>query len=112
MVTIIRAKDRPHAQGRTFLFEGQGHGSAVSFFSVDNEPGQGPVLHVHPYPETWMVISGSAVFIAGNETTEVTSNDIGVVPADTPHKYVNIGPGPLRMVCIHPSPTVIQVNLE
>ena len=112
MVNIIRAKDRPHAQGRTFLFEGQGHGSEVSFFSVDNEPGQGPVLHVHPYPETWMVISGSAVFIAGNETAEVTSNDIGVVPADTPHKYVNIGPGPLRMVCIHPNPTVIQVDLE
>jgi quercetin dioxygenase-like cupin family protein len=36
-------------------FEGESHGSGVSFFLVNNEPGQGPDLHRHPYSETWIV---------------------------------------------------------
>ena len=32
--------------------------------------------------------------------------------AETPHKFVNAGPGQLDIVCIHASPVMIQENLE
>ena len=39
-------------------FEGAAHGSEVSFFVVDDAPGEGPALHHHPYSETFVVIAG------------------------------------------------------
>ena len=41
----------------------------VSFFLVDNAPGEGPGLHVHPYSETWIVRSGVAEFTVAGRTT-------------------------------------------
>lgn len=97
---------------RTVLFEGKDHGSEVSFFLVNNAPGQGPVLHRHPYTETWIVESGSAVFVADDQEVLGHPGEVIVVGAGTRHKYVNVGPDPLRMVCIHASPVLIQENLE
>jgi mannose-6-phosphate isomerase-like protein (cupin superfamily) len=34
------------------------------------------------------------------------------VGPETPHKFVNPGPGKLDIVCIHASPVMIQENLE
>jgi hypothetical protein len=41
---------------------GQEHGVAVSAFVVDSGPGMGPSLHVHPYPEVFIVHEGQATF--------------------------------------------------
>jgi hypothetical protein len=51
-------------------FEGEPYGSGVSFFLVDNEPGEGPDLHKHPYSETWIVRSGKARITADGEDIE------------------------------------------
>ncbi|MGG7380176.1 cupin domain-containing protein, partial [Escherichia coli] len=42
---------------------------------------------------------------------EVTAGDIAVVPANTPHRFVNSGDGVLRQIDIHASPQFIQTNL-
>ena len=112
MHTVIRAGELRRSRGGTITFEGESHGSGVSFFLVDSEPGAGPGLHRHPYSETWVVRSGTARFTAGGEELEAGPGDIIVVGAETPHKFVNAGPGQLDIVCIHASPVMIQENLE
>jgi mannose-6-phosphate isomerase-like protein (cupin superfamily) len=96
----------------TVLFQGGDHGSQVSFFLVDDAPGQGPRLHRHPYTETWIVQAGRALFVAGEEEVRPEPGEILVVGAGTPHKFVGLGPGRLRLVCIHASPRLIQEDLE
>jgi hypothetical protein len=38
----------PNDVSRTRRFEGEQFGADVSFFLVDNDPGEGPDLHRHP----------------------------------------------------------------
>ena len=112
VVRVLRAAEQQPNPGGTLTFEGEPFGSGVSLFLVNNEPGAGPVLHRHPYPETWIVHSGRAHFTAGPEELEAGPGDIVVVSAQTPHKYKNIGAGRLEITCIHPSPRIIQEDLE
>lgn len=112
MAHIIRAADRPPSQSRAIKFEGETYGTPISFFAVDNDPGEGPVLHTHPYPETWVVRSGRAEVVIGDERFEVGPGDIGVTPAGVPHKFANLGPGRQDIVCIHATGMMEQVDLE
>lgn len=112
MVHLLRATDRAPSKSRTVRFEGAAYGTGISLFSVDNEPGQGPGLHVHPYPETWIVKSGRARIVAGDEAFDVGPNDIAVVPAGVPHKFTNIGDERLVIFCVHDTGTMVQDNLE
>lgn len=112
MVQVLRAAERAPSPSRTIRFEGDAYGTGVSFFSVDNDPGQGPKLHIHPYPETWIVKSGRARIVAGAESFEVGPNDIAVVPGGVPHKFTNIGPDRLVMFCVHAAGTMVQQDLE
>ena len=112
MHSVLPASDQKRASNRTLRFEGEEHGSGVSMFLVDNEPGEGPGLHVHPYSETWVVRSGRARFTADGEDLEAGPGDILVVGPDTPHKFVNLGPGRLDHVCVHDSPRIIQEDLQ
>jgi mannose-6-phosphate isomerase-like protein (cupin superfamily) len=112
MHTIVRSGEIKPSPGGTITFEGAPYGSGVSCFLVNNEPGTGPRLHKHPYPETWILRSGSALFTAGGEEMEAGPGDIIVVGAETPHKFTNIGTGRLDITCIHASPRFIQVDLE
>lgn len=108
MFSLLRHPKAPSGQSRTVRFEGQAYDSQVSFFLVDNDPGQGPGLHVHPYPETWVVRKGEAEFTVGDQTVLTGPGDILVAPADVPHRFVNVGSGRLELVCIHPSDTIVQ----
>jgi mannose-6-phosphate isomerase-like protein (cupin superfamily) len=112
MYKHIPASEIQAAPNRTIAFEGEPHGSAVSFFLVNSDPGQGPDLHKHPYPETWIVRSGTGRFTAGGQDVEAGAGDILVVDAEVPHKFKNAGKGRLEVVCIHPSPVFIQEDLE
>jgi mannose-6-phosphate isomerase-like protein (cupin superfamily) len=92
------------------LFQG-GEEIGVSIFVTAYERGQGPVLHVHPYPEAFVVQAGTGVFTVGDEEVEVTGGHIVVVPADTPHRFEGAGDDVLRVVSVHPSPRVEQTDL-
>jgi mannose-6-phosphate isomerase-like protein (cupin superfamily) len=109
---VIRAGEIDPTPGGTVRFEGDEHGSGISFFLVDNEPGAGPDLHRHPYSETWIVRSGKARFTADGVDVEAGPGDILVVASDTPHKFKNAGTERLNIVCIHASPRMIQEELE
>jgi mannose-6-phosphate isomerase-like protein (cupin superfamily) len=108
MFNVIRHLEPQPGQSRTVRFEGRDYGGEVSFFLVDNEPGQGPALHVHPYSETWVVRKGEADFTAGDATTRAFPGDIIVVAANVPHRFENVGAGRLELVCIHASDSIVQ----
>ena len=112
MYNVIRAGEIERSPGGTLTFEGEPYGSGVSFFLVHNEPGAGPDLHRHPYPETWIVRSGKARFTADGQELEAGPGDILVVGSDTPHKFKNAGTERLDIVCIHASSRIIQEELE
>ena len=92
------------------LFEG-GDALGISVFVTEYARGQGPSLHLHPYPETFVVQTGTAVFTAGDERLEVAAGHIVVVPAQTPHGFEGAGDDTLRVVSVHPSGTVQQTDL-
>ena len=112
MYQVIPAGEQQRSPGGAVTFEGKPHGSGVSFFLVNNEPGEGPDLHRHPYSETWIVRSGRARITADGEDIEAGPGDIAVVGPETPHKFKNMGPGRLDIICIHSSPRLIQEALE
>jgi mannose-6-phosphate isomerase-like protein (cupin superfamily) len=109
---VIRAGEAQRSSSGTVTFEGEPHGSGISFFHVNNAPGEGPDLHKHPYSETWIVRSGKARMTADGKDIEAGPGDILVVGPETPHKFKNLGPDRLEIFCIHSSPRMIQVALE
>jgi mannose-6-phosphate isomerase-like protein (cupin superfamily) len=97
---------------RARKFEGREHGATVSFFLSQHAPGEGPDLHRHPYEEVFIMYEGVATFTVGDDTVEAGPGEIVVVPPNTPHKFKNSGDVRIRQVGIHPSPEVIQEDLE
>ena len=112
MHNVIRTRLISPSPGGTVTFEGEPYGSGVSFFLVNNEPGNGPDLHKHPYSETWIVRSGRGLFTADGEELEAGPGDLVVVGPETPHKFKNVGDERLDIICVHASPTMIQEDLE
>jgi len=112
MYQVIPAGDQQRSPGGTLTFEGEDHGSGVSFFLVNNEPGEGPDLHKHPYSETWILRGGKGRFTADGKEVDAGPGDILVVGPETPHKFKNVGTDRLDVICIHASPRIIQEALE
>ncbi len=98
--------------GMSHEFIGHDHGAPVSAYIVSAKPGQGPPLHTHPYVEVAFILDGSATITVGNESRELKAGGIVVVPAGTPHRFVNSGTTILRQIDVHASPQFIQTNLE
>ena len=93
----VNAADLPGNEvSRTF--EGGQHGPCtVSFFLVNNRPGEGPALDRHAYDETFIILEGRVLVRVGDESLEGGPGDIVIGPAGTPHGFTNSGPGPARL---------------
>ncbi|QYX56587.1 cupin domain-containing protein [Roseovarius sp. SCSIO 43702] len=110
----LRAADWQAQEGRwKGRFEGAqlDTGVTVLFFSSD-EVGAGPGLHVHPYDEVFIIRRGRALYTIGDEVIEASEGDILMGPAHVPHKFENLGPGPLETTDIHLSDRWIQTEIE
>jgi mannose-6-phosphate isomerase-like protein (cupin superfamily) len=97
--------------GMSYEFVDEKQGAPFSAYFVAAKPGQGPPLHTHPYVEVAFVLEGTATITVGDKTHEVKSDGIVVIPANTPHRFVNSGDTLLRQIDIHASPQFIQTNL-
>ena len=97
--------------GMSHEFVGETQGAPFSAYLVTARPGQGPPLHTHPYVEVAFTIEGRATITVGDETREVEAGGVVVIPAETPHRFVNSGDSILRQIDIHASPNFIQTNL-
>jgi quercetin dioxygenase-like cupin family protein len=110
MATVIPLEELRRSPTAS-LFQG-GDDVGVSIF-VTNYPerGQGPQLHKHPYPEVFVVHAGTARFTVGDEQLIVEAGHIVIAPAETPHNFKCAGDDTLRVVTVHPSGAVQQVDL-
>lgn len=95
-----------------WLFEGGPRANVgISMFVVRTQPGRFVELHVHPYAETFLLLEGRGRWTAGDEVVELEPEQMISVPADTPHGFRNIGDGPMLVVSVHESPTLVQTFL-
>jgi quercetin dioxygenase-like cupin family protein len=98
-------------EGMSYEFHGEKHGAPISAYIVNAKPGEGPPLHTHPYVEVIFMIQGRGTLTIGDETREANAGNIAVIPANTPHRFVNSGARVLRQIDVHASPKFIQTNL-
>lgn len=110
--TVVAGAGIRIGTGRSRRFVGAEHGADVSYFYVENQPGEGPGLHWHPYSETWVVLEGAARITVGDESFVAEAGDTATGPAFVPHRFINIGDGMLRIIGIHASSTIIQTFLD
>jgi mannose-6-phosphate isomerase-like protein (cupin superfamily) len=99
-------------EGMSYEFHGEKEGAPICAYIVNAKPGQGPPLHMHPYVEVIFMLEGRATVTIGDDTREVNAGAIAVVPANTPHRFVNSGDTILRQIDVHASPRFIQTDLE
>lgn len=109
-MSFLNLEQLPFA-GMSYEFHGAKQGAPFSAYIVTAKPGQGPPLHLHPYVEVAFTLEGCAVMTVGEETREVKAGGVVVIPANTPHRFVNSGDTILRQIDVHASPTFIQTNL-
>lgn len=110
--TLIDRAELPRDEN-TYEFEGaQYQDSQVSFIWVDMPPGGMVRLHEHPYTEIFIIQQGVSLFIIGSTTLEAHTGQVVVVPANTPHKFMNASNSRLRQVDIHVNNQFITHWLE
>lgn len=91
---------------------GERLGSDVTLvFYATDEIGKGPVWHVHPYDEIFIIKKGRALYTIGDQKIEANEGDVLMGPRDIPHKFHNIGPGRLETMDVHLNPSWIQTDL-
>jgi len=95
-------------------FEGKDYGGAgISVILESTETvGSGPRLHQHPYPETFIIRRGRALFTIGDRELIGSAGQILIAPANTPHKFSVLGPERFESVNIHANDEFITEWLE
>jgi mannose-6-phosphate isomerase-like protein (cupin superfamily) len=69
------------------------------------QPGEDIGAEVHPDNDQVLIfVDGIARAEVGDEKQDVAAGDLVVVPAGTPHNFVNTGPGKLRLLTIYGPP--------
>lgn len=95
------------------IVEAGAHGAPITIiFHSSVGPGRGPRLHKHPYAETFIMRTGQALFVIGDESVEAVAGQILIVPAGVPHKFASVGPDALETINIHASGKSITEWLE
>lgn len=92
---------------------GQALGAGVTILAYGNDsPGQGPVLHVHPYDEVFVILEGRARFYVGDQVIDAEAGDVVLGPRGLPHRFENLGPGRLQTLDVHHCERWYQVNVQ
>lgn len=109
MGRVIPVEDVRYTPGVAVLEAGDE--APLSVYVTEFDRGEGTPLHLHPYPEVFLVERNTALFTAGEEEITISEGNFVIVPAETPHRYVGASDEPVRVVSVHPSPKVVQTNL-
>jgi mannose-6-phosphate isomerase-like protein (cupin superfamily) len=68
---------------------------------VDLPLGDAIRLHRYPYQETFIIQEGVATFTIGAAVLEARPGQIIIVPANVPHKFMNLNDQQLEQIDIH-----------
>ena len=104
----VKFEDLP-GDGTPWFFEGQDQGTQTSILIGIVPPDGAVPLHRHPYEETFIIQEGVARITVGEETIEAGADQIVVIPASAPHKFMSAGPDTLRAISVHP---VAKMEME
>jgi mannose-6-phosphate isomerase-like protein (cupin superfamily) len=110
--TVLHRNDLPY-DGNTYEFQGIEHQATnVSFIWVDMPPGGAIRLHKHPYEEIFIIQEGISTFTVGSVTLEARAGQIILVPAEVPHKFMNLSDKQLKQIDIHVNKQFVTDWLE
>jgi mannose-6-phosphate isomerase-like protein (cupin superfamily) len=110
--TLLNRDELPY-DGNTYEFQGVQHQDTnVSFSWVDMPPGGRIRLHKHPYEEIFIIQEGLATFMVGSATLEACAGQVIIVPAEVPHKFMNLSDKQLKQIDIHVNKQFITDWLE
>ena len=110
--TVLNRDDLPY-DGNTYEFQGFQHQDTnVSFIWVDMPPGGTIRLHKHPYEEIFIIQEGMATFTVGSAMLEAHAGQVIIVPADVPHKFMNLSDQRLKQIDIHVNKQFVTHWLE
>ena len=110
--TVLHRDELPY-DGNTYEFQGFQHRDTnVSFIWVDMPPGGTIRLHKHPYEEIFIIQEGVATFTVGSATLPAHAGQVIIVPADVPHKFMNLSDKQLKQIDIHVNKQFITDWLE
>jgi mannose-6-phosphate isomerase-like protein (cupin superfamily) len=85
---------------------------SVSLMLAEILPGEGPGWHKHAYDEVFAISEGTATFTVGRTVITTDRGSVMLVPAGTPHMFVNSGDGPLRLTAVHVAPRIVVEWLD
>jgi mannose-6-phosphate isomerase-like protein (cupin superfamily) len=109
---LLNREDLPY-DGNTYEFQGALYQDTnVSFIWVDMSPGGTIRLHKHPYAEIFIIQDGIATFTVDSATLEARAGQIIIVPAEIPHKFMNLSEKQLKQIDIHVNKQFITSWLE
>ena len=109
---LLKREDLPY-DGNTYEFQGALYQDTnVSFIWVDMSPGGTIRLHKHPYAEIFIIQDGIATFTVDSATLEARAGQIIIVPAEIPHKFMNLSEKQLKQIDIHVNKQFITSWLE
>ncbi len=91
-------------------FLGPVHGATqMSIALVDLAPGAAVRGHVHPFEESFYVLSGTALVRIGGQDFELVADDFGLVPIAVGHAWANRSDTTARLLRVHaPQPRPIN----
>jgi mannose-6-phosphate isomerase-like protein (cupin superfamily) len=105
--------DHPSEPGKgvtvaEFLGAGQG-ATQMTVALVDLAPDAEVRGHLHPFEESFYLLSGAALVRVGGPDFELVSDDFGLIPAGVGHAWANRSEQPARLLRVHaPQPRPIN----
>lgn len=88
-----------------FKVTGEKTNNEFTMVEVTTQPDNGPPLHRHEREEeTFYVLEGVFVFHVGDRRIMAGQGSVLVAPKNTPHRFVNVGTRPARLlITLRPS---------
>lgn len=118
IATIIKDGERPSFERGngvlTTLLVGRENAADTAFTSGTTRfpPGAGAPMHCHNCGEQVLILEGEAEVEVDGSVDRLGPRDTTYIPAGLPHRFVNVGDGPLTILWIYGATHVTRTFTE